>query len=157
MVILGIDPGKTTGWALLKFAGYSSNTFLSSVESGQITCDDSYKDYALWTLLLRRNATTIAIEQVIQFGHLNKAKITQVVAQERILLAIHNRKVTVPAGKINVIYIPPQQTKLYSKIGKLKVPNTVTGKHARDAFRVAALAKIKEDDFYATNTAKISN
>jgi hypothetical protein len=131
MKVIGIDPGKTTGWCVVVKRPGSAP---APIASGEWAFDEGIKPM-LFTLLNHRPDQAV-IEAVIKSGVMNIDKHVQIQSFERAMIACEMAR----PSKIPTAVQSPEITKKCP----VEVPNSeVKGRHARDAYRVAAAWLLK--------------
>jgi len=128
MIIIGVDPGKTTG------------VCVSDLTNNKLTPVFSYEDdiSAVQETIQKaervfEDPVVVVVEDVVKTGRMNKDKFDQIVAFDRARTAT----------KGEAVIIPPEATKKH----KVKPPKIVKGRHARDAFRVIIAYLIREGKY----------
>lgn len=130
MKVLGIDPGKVTGWCVVvRKSGSAPNP----IASGEIELDEGIK--AFMFVILNHRPNQAVVEGVIKTGQMSDAKHVQVQAFERAMIACE----LAISKDVPVDVQIPEVTKKCP----VKVPREVKGRHARDAYRVAAAWLLK--------------
>lgn len=132
MIVLGIDPGKTTGWCIVRWRG---DTFFDTLSYGEyIMKEDKGLEgiYRLYEQIIDNyEPELVVLEDFVKHGAINKEKITQITS------AVFAELVT----KMNLIdwyVIQPEQRKIADKIPLDNLyPVVPTTNHARDAYRIA--------------------
>ncbi len=127
LYILGVDPGVTTGLCAVMCTLKGTTVDVESSEAMylEIVIDDSFSEYIL-DLLQSTKPDLVVIESVVASGFLNREKIQQIQAYDRVLVAAHSLEI-------------PTQEVLPQAVKQIKdVPKEVKGNHARDAYRAVA-------------------
>lgn len=131
MKVLGIDPGKTTGVCVVVNRPGSPPYPLAS---GEYKFDTAFNE--LLQLIRIHRPNTAIVESVVKTGTLNVDKHMQIQAFERAVLACGLASIK----KVPVVIQSPEHTKKCQVV----VPPEVKGRHARDAYRVAAAYLLKD-------------
>jgi len=133
-VFLGVDPGGTTGWCLLRIKLPFSPDKIEVVDSGQI--GEGYDEWTnFFKSLEHRHIDEVWIESTIMTGYLNRGKKVQICATDRVSYWAHT------TGKEGG-FVPPVERKTLG--GLLKCPVFVKGGHARDAFHIALAGIVRQ-------------
>lgn len=141
MMILGVDPGQTTGVCILDVDGDKAYG-VSLVLSDQLCYGEASE---LDFLILTPELEVVVMESAVHHGKITSGKVYQlkVMGAVEYLCSIYG---------IPLEYITPEQRKLHTK-----VPDEIKGPHAKDAYRLAATYILKQrgllgihDDFILT-------
>ena len=123
MIVMGCDPGGTTGFCVCRYVNEGQTFTLLPLHYEQVEHGFHILDKVSY-LLARWKPDVVVQESVVTTGQLNKDKIAQVQAHDRI-------QVICRARDIIMREVTPQAVK------KVKfVPKDIEGTHARDAYRV---------------------
>lgn len=141
MIILGIDPGKTTGWCAVMTIAATENPI--PVSWGQFGITEDIEKL-LSTIITKHKVEVAVVECVVKAGRMTRGKIDQLEAYNRIVTVLNGNtrtKLSV-AGKsvLTIVQIPPQTRKIVRS-----VPREIRGIHARDAYRQAVAYWLVEE------------
>lgn len=124
MIVLGIDPGGTTGFAVVQRDGFRP------LVTGELPLENLFT--TLKKIITEHQPDKVVIEDIVKTGLLNSGKFSQIRAFEQTILACAHAD----RGKgFSYALQPPESTKKFRK----DLPQGVKGKHARDAYKVACI------------------
>lgn len=136
MNVLGVDPGGTTGWALIVTRGEHSLRDIRFIAAGEIGA--GLEDWKAGLDYLKElNLDYLFAESVVVHGQLNRNKTHQIAVADRITFWAY-------MNGIPFKWITPEHRKRSLKAIPY-VPKGY-GTHARDAFAVAVAGALKEAD-----------
>ncbi len=130
MIVLGIDPGKTTGFAKL-YSGISKPNWFETQFFNDVEWQHIVAHYFKLSQLIS-NSNVIVMESAIHHGRLTDGKIHQ-------LKVIGIVEYLCGIMEVNLVYVTPEEGKKH----KIDVSH-IHAHHSKDAYRVAMAYLIRE-------------
>lgn len=116
--VVGVDPGRTTGFCVISEKG-------TPLSWGELGMDELMQTLERIVSLMHVPVYCV-LEDIVPTGRLNKDKIDQIKAFDRAYL-------TLLENAENMVIVPPESRRITTH----KVPKSIQGGHAKDAFLLA--------------------
>ncbi len=115
MKVIAFDPGKTTGYCVMKFSSVDDPVILDFGELSKVELDKVKLEH------LVAGAEFVVVERAVLTGRVNEDKVDQIRVTERIGFVCGER----------IQWVSPEEKKLITDI-----PKEIKGNHARDAYKL---------------------
>lgn len=130
MRIIAFDPGESTGFCGIR----ANNKHVTVFTQGELSLAE-FNAGTVHFMLQKHAPDAVVIEGVVATGRLNQAKFNQIRAFDR---AQNGAASYLNQGSIAIM--PPETRKHH----QVNVPDSVSGSHARDAYRIGVAFLIKK-------------
>ena len=143
-IIMGVDPGVTTGICVCSLDRGSTNSVLVVIDHAEIEFSSNFRK-DMWHFIHKYIPRVIVMESVVYAGKLNREKVIQIKAEDRLKELAKN------TGFL-LMEVTPEERKRVKE-----APKSVSGSHARDAYRAVEALLRSKGTYENTHTVSEEN